>query len=289
MRLAAQPAGRGALMSGGFAARRTRACLGPLLLAWAVLAGACQHHGALRMPSPGEQQADKFLFDRGTESLQQHHWIDAREYFRRLVDTFPQSQYRQDAKLGVGDSYLGENRVESDILAANEFREFLRFFPLNPRADYAQYKLAVSQSRQMLSPERDQTATRDTLRECQTFLTNYPNSALMPDVLKLQRTARDQLSTHEFQVGLQYFRTKWYPGAISRFEGLLKDDPGYTGRDKVYYYLGESYYRSGRKAEALPMFAKLVQEFRVSDFLSKARARVAELEPKTGTDAHVTH
>ena len=43
----------------------------------------------------------------------------------------------------------------STILAANEFREFLRFFPLDKRADYAQYKLAIASSKQILGPERD--------------------------------------------------------------------------------------------------------------------------------------
>jgi outer membrane protein assembly factor BamD len=260
------------------AMRPGRLVLCALALAGATVLAGCHRASGVHMPAAGEQQADKYLFDRGNESLQQKKWIEAREYFRKLVDTYPQSPYRQDAKLGVGDSYLGENRVESDILGANEYREFLRFFPLNPRADYAQYKLAVSQSRQMLSPERDQTATQDTLRECQTFISSYPNSPLMPDVLKLQRQARDVLSTHEFKVGLQYFRTKWYPGAISRLEGILKDDPQFTHRDEVYYYLGESYYRSGRKPEALPLFDRLVEEFKVSEYLTKARARVAELK-----------
>jgi outer membrane assembly lipoprotein YfiO len=233
----------------------------------------------LRLPAPGEQNADKFLFDRGTESLAAHHWLDAREYFRRLVDTFPQSSYRQDAKLGIGDSYLGENRIDSDILAANEFREFLTFFPLNARADYAQYKLALAQCRQMLAPQRDQTATHDALRELDAFVQNYPTSPLLPEVLKLQRDAKDRLSESEFRIGLQYFRAKFYPGAIPRFKGIVETDPMYTHRDEVYYYLAESYYLSKQPAEAIPYYDRIVEEFAVSEFLEKAKARLAELKP----------
>ncbi|HWB15557.1 MAG TPA: outer membrane protein assembly factor BamD [Vicinamibacterales bacterium] len=232
----------------------------------------------LRLPAPGEQNADKFLFDRGTESLTAHHWLDAREYFRRLVDTFPQSPYRQDAKLGIGDSYLGENRVDSDILAANEFREFLTFFPLNARADYAQYKLALAQVRQMLAPQRDQTATHDALRELDTFVKNYPTSQLLPEVLKLQREAKDRLSESEFRIGLQYFRAKFYPGAIPRFKGIVETDPMYTHRDEVYYYLAESYYLSKQTAEAIPYYDRIVEEFAVSEYLEKAKTRLAELK-----------
>src|SRR6185503_10957628 len=115
-------------------------------------------------------------FDRGSKALAEKKWLNAREYFRRLVDTYPGSPFRADAKLGIGDSYLGEGRVESIILAANEFREFLTFFPLSGRADYAQYKLAVAQMKQMLGPERDQTATKAALVELDRFLQSYPTS-----------------------------------------------------------------------------------------------------------------
>jgi outer membrane protein assembly factor BamD len=231
--------------------------------------------------TPNEQNADQYLFQHGTESLNRKHWLEAREYFRKLVDTYPTSQYRQDAKLGIGDTYLGERRSDSDVLAAGEFREFLRFYPLAARADYAQYRLALSQVRQVLGPERDQTATHEALTELQTFIDSYPQSQYLPDVLKLQRQMRDQLSESEFLVGRHYFRTRWYPGAALRLSQLLKADPQYTKRDAVYYYLAETYYKQNKKDEALPLYQKLVQEFRVSDYLDRAKERISELSSKT--------
>ena len=72
---------------------------------------------------------DRFLYDRGLEELKDNSWLDAREYFRQVVDNYPQSPVRPDAKLGVGDSFLGEKSAESLVLAANEYREFLTFYP----------------------------------------------------------------------------------------------------------------------------------------------------------------
>jgi outer membrane protein assembly factor BamD len=238
----------------------------------------CGPHNKGAVVNPGENNADRYLYERGTESLNRKHWIEAREYFRKLVDTYPTSQYRQDAKLGIGDTYLGERRSDSDVLAANEFREFLRFYPLASKADYAQYRLALSQVRQELSPERDQTATREAMKELDTFVANYPQSKWLPDVLKLQRETRDKLSDSEFFVGRQYYRTRWYPGAVSRLSELLKSDPQYTRRDGAYFFLAETYYKQNRKPEALALYQKLVGEFRVSDYLKNAKARVAELQ-----------
>jgi outer membrane protein assembly factor BamD len=109
----------------------------------AVLAGACATGGPKKPPT-GTPEPDKFLCDRGTENLNKKRWIVAREYFRQLIDSYPQSPYRADAKLGSGDTYLGERSAEAFVLAANEFREFLSFYPTHPRADYAQFKLAMS-------------------------------------------------------------------------------------------------------------------------------------------------
>ena len=131
---------------------------------------------------PGTAQPDRFLFERGTEALKNEEWLNAREYFQQIVDDYPQSPLRPDAKLGVGDSYLGEDSAESLVLAAHEFREFLQFYPTNPRADYAQYKLAMSHFEQMRAPERDQTETREALKEFDVFFQRYPNSPLTPEV-----------------------------------------------------------------------------------------------------------
>lgn len=224
---------------------------------------------------------DRYLFDRGTDALKKRKWTDAREYFRQVVDNYPGSPLRPDAKLGLGDTYLGEKTAESLVLAANEYREFITFFPLNPRADYAQYKLAMSHFLQMRAPERDQTETIAALKEFQVFFDRYEKtSTLTPEVRKDWRMARDRLSEAEMRVGLHYFRVHWYRGAIPRFKGILKDDPEFSGRDEVYYYLAESLSRADntQKAEAIPYFQRMLEEFPMSDHAEDARKRLEELK-----------
>jgi outer membrane protein assembly factor BamD len=195
-----------------------------------------------------------------------------------VVDNYPQSPFRPDAKLAVGDSYLGEGGAGNLVLAANEYREFLTFYPTHARADYAQYKLAMSHFEQMRAPERDQTETREALAEFDVFFERYPNSPLMAEVKEKWRTARDRLSESIFQVGRHYFRTRWYPGAIDRFREVLRDDPGFTNKDAVYYYLAESLARSDKTAEAIPYFQRLLDEYEQSEYLEDARQRLELLK-----------
>ena len=158
------------------------------------------------------------------------------------------------------------------------FQEFLSFYPTHARADYAQYRLAMAHFRQMRSPQRDQTETRDTIREFEAFVARYPSSPLLPEVQARLRESRDRLSTSELEVGRFYFRIRWYPGAIDRLTTLLKQDPDFTGRDGAYFYLGESLLKVNRGAEALPYYEKLVTEFEQSEHLEDARRRISELK-----------
>jgi outer membrane protein assembly factor BamD len=227
---------------------------------------------------PGTADADKFLYTRGEEELKDKNWVKAREYYRQVVDNYPQSPFRPDAKLAVGDSYIGEHTTESLLLAVNEFREFLTFYPTNPRADYAQYRLAFAYTEQMLAPDRDQSATRDAIKELVVFTERYPNSPLAPDAKKLLRDAKDRLSESSYRIGYTYYRMKWYTGAIGRFRTVLKEDPEYTHRDSVYYYLAESLRVTKKEAEALPYYERLVKEFEQSEHIENARKRIAELK-----------
>ena len=247
-----------------------------LLLVAALTAAACG--GNRSTVPPDTAQPDTFLYQRGLESLKEEEWLNAREYFRQVVDNYPQSPVRPDAKLGVGDSYLGEHTAESLILAAQEFREFLQFFPTNPRADYAQYKLAMSHYEQMRAPERDQTETREALKEFDVFFQRYPNSPLMGEVKEKWRIARDRLSESSYRVGLHYYRQRWDVGAIDRFREVLKEDPGFSGRDAVYYYLAESLARTKQQAEAIPYLERLLAEFPMSEHREDAEERLATLK-----------
>ncbi len=226
----------------------------------------------------GTSEPDKFLYAKGNEALEKKRWMTAREYFRRIIDGYPQSEVRPDSKLGVGDSYLGEGSVESLLLAVNEYREFLTFYPTSPRADYAQYKLGMTYFKQMRGPQRDQTETREAVREFQTFMERYPNSQLRPEVEEKLREARDRVSTSEYQVGVFYYKQRWYPGAIDRLRALMKNDPGFTYRDGLYYYLADSLVKVRLDAEALPLLDKLLAEFTESEYLEKAAVLQAELK-----------
>jgi len=244
---------------------------------------------APKRPPTGTPDPDRFLFERGTAELDDKDWFTSREYFRQLVDSYPQSPFRGDAKLGIGDSHLGEGTTEGYVMAINEYKEFLSLFPTHKRVDYAQYKLAMSHFYQMRDPMRDQTETLEAIRELTVFVERFPSaerSPLYPDAEAKLRQAKDRLGDHELGVGVQYHKSRWYPGAIERLKTLLAKDPQFTRRDAALYYLADSFDKGGRPAEALPYYDRLLKEFEKSEFLDRAQARLtairAEMDKKAG-------
>lgn len=244
-----------------------------------VLSAACGANRRNALPA-NTANPDRFLYERGQASLKDEKWLDAREYFRQVVDNYPQSPLRPDAKLGVGDAYIGEKGAENYVLAANEFSEFLTYYPQNPRADYAQFRLAMSHYMQMRAPDRDQTETREALQEFDAFFKRFPQSPLMPEVRQKWRETRDRLSEASYRVGFHYYRINWFVGAIDRFREVLRDDPEFSGRDKLYFHLADSIVKSDnrRAAEAVPYFQKVLDEFKTSEYAEKTQARLKELK-----------
>src|SRR6476661_11047316 len=248
-----------------------------------------------KKPPVGTLEPDKFLWERGGEELNKKHWLVSREYFRQLMDSYPQSQYRADAKLGLADSYLGEGSSESMVLAINEYREFLSFYPTHKRAYYAQFKLGMSHFYQMHGPDRDQTETKDAIAELTAFVQRYSRpeeNPLLDEGRARLREARDRLSDADYRVGYFYLRTqKFPPAAIDRFKAILKDDPEYSRRDGVYFYLAEALIKMKREKEALPFLDRLLVEFESSEYLEQAKKlsetlKADEKKAKNGSESH---
>jgi len=253
-----------------------------VLLSAAVASGCA---GGVMKPPTGTPEPDKFLFERGTEALAKKRWLVAREYFRELIDTYPQSPNRAEAKLGIGDTYIGEGSAESYVLALNEFKEFLAFYPNSNRAGYAQFKLGMAHFKQMHSADRDQTETREAIKEFTIFVERYPDDPLLEEGKARLREARDRLSQYEYNVGYHYYRSRWCPGAVDRFKALLEKDPEYTHRDSVYFYMGDCYAKANQPALALPYFDRIVQEFETSEHLAEAQKRVDLLKAEIANQA----
>ena len=169
------------------------------------------------------------------------------------------------------------------MLAVNEFREFLTFYPTHQRADYAQYKLGMAHFHQMRGPQRDQTETREAIKELERLRRRAtPNSAaLIAGGQKQLREAQDRLSDRDYRVGSLSTATSGIPGAIDASRRCSRRPGVHPPRRASTSTSPSRSSRSQRPAEALPYFERLVKEFEQSEFLEQAQKRMTELKALT--------
>ena len=238
--------------------------------------------------NPIEDAADTVLFERGQEAMSNENWTRAREYFETIRDNYPQSTLRDQARLHIIDTYEGEDNEIAYAAALTELREFQRLYPpTHELAPIAQYKIAMVFYNQMKIPEREQTQTRAAVQEFERFISDYAETAepeLITEARSKLREARDRLSEASFIVGRYYYRIKNYLGAMDRFRGILDDDPGYSGRAIVYYYLADSLNINGFDTEALPLFERLISEYPESEYVADATQQITTLKTEIGLD-----
>ncbi len=230
--------------------------------------------------------SDAIVWDAAQKAYQKKQWETARQYYKRIVDGFPNSEYGPGARLGLGQCYFEEGGTGNYILAVAALREFLTLYPSHPRADFAQYIVAESYFKQKNSPDRDQSATRKALAEYERLLDLYPGSPQVENARKRIRTCRESLARSEYLVGWFYQKGRQaWRAAIIRYEGILADYPDYDRLDEVLFRMSECLDAAGRRAEALPLLERLLGEYPQSSYAEEARKLKDELLRKASPPA----
>jgi outer membrane assembly lipoprotein YfiO len=229
--------------------------------------------------------SDQVVWEAGEKAVAKKEWDPARQYFRRLIDAFPQSEHQAEARIALADSYFEEGGIGNYVLAVSSYREFLTLYPQHPKSDYAQFRCAESYFKQKNTPDRDQTATDQALEEYQRLLDVYPQSPLVEPAREKIRECRQILARADFQVGYFYQKTrKSWRSAIGRYETIVSEYPDFERFDEVLFRLAQCLAYSGRYAEARPPIGRLQSEFPQSPFVEQAKKLEATF-PAAGVPA----
>ena len=250
------------------------------LIACAALsaAPACRKAGPAEV-APEIASSDEALFKEG-EKFQKKDPEKARLYFRQVIDSFPRSFYAQRAKLAIADTYFNEGDEGNLILAATEYQDFIRTYPISPSAAYAQYRVARCSFDKLLKPGRDQAKTVQALAELKKVIAVYPTSEEAALAKENIKTCEEYLAEHKFLIGLHYYKGEAYKASTTRLNEVLTEYPLYSGLDKVYFYLADSYRQWTNPEQAIPWYTKLITDFPKSPFVKKAQDYIKEIQAR---------
>jgi outer membrane protein assembly factor BamD len=250
------------------------------LIAWAatVFTASCRKAAKAEV-APEIASSDEALFKEG-EKFTKKDPEKARLYFRQVIDSFPRSFYAQRAKLAIADTYFAEGDEGNLILAATEYQDFIRTYPISPSAAYAQYRVARCYFDKILKPGRDQSKTVQALAELKKVISIYPTSEEAAQAQENIKVCEENLAEHEFLIGLHYYKAKAFKASTTRLNAVLTQYPLYSGQDKVYFYLADSYRQWTNPEQAIPFFTKLITDFPKSPLAKKAQDFIKEIKSR---------
>lgn len=233
-----------------------------------LLAAACT---STVVPPP--RTADYYLqegegfFDKGL-------YEEAIASWEKVRDTYFSPELNILAETKIAEAhFLAGNYVE----AAAAYEDFLKQHPDHERTAQILYQLGMSYYNQMLSADRDQTATRNALVTFEALLKRFPADPKNEEVGVLAARCRDRLAEHELYVGRFYLRSGEYQAAIHRLKSIFSHYPNYFKRDQVYFYLGQAYLKTGDRQQAIAAFNTLFKEFPQSEYIIEAQKTVEKL------------
>lgn len=234
------------------------------LLFVAILLLTLSACGAGRVAQPKSAE----VYDQeGENFFNKGRYEDAIASWEKVRDSFQSAELTTQAELKIAKAYFEAGQYAE---AAVAYEEFLRQRPNHPETASNLFHLGTSYFRQIRSPDRDQTTTRQALTTFERLLQQFPNDARAAESKELIGKLRDQLAAHELYVGRFYVRTKKTKAAINRLTSLLEHYPEHSGRDEAYFLLGQAHLLQGERELATKNFNILNHDFPDSRFVAKA-------------------
>jgi outer membrane protein assembly factor BamD len=242
-----------------------RIALAPLLLIMLLAAGCA----TLSTTTP--KTPDDFVKE-AEETLRRGLYEEATNQWKKIREANYSPAITTQAELRLADTHF---EAENFIEAAAAYEEFRKNHPSHEKVPYTLYRQGLSQFKQVLGFDTDQTGTRNARALFDQLVKLYPQSEYAADAKAKSEEARTTLYRHEIYVGAFYLRTGKVQSAIKRLDEALRTFPPLAGTDELLFNLGKAYIASGNRDKGRDILLRLASDYASSPF-SKEAASLAK-------------
>jgi len=246
----------------------------PLTLSGCFLGGSKR---AEVVTPTGEAEPDKILYEKSLKDLEKGRYDVARLTLNVLLNTYPDSDYKEKAKLVIADSFFKQGGTSGLIQAEAEYKDFRTFFPTSEDADDAQMRIALTHYNQMEKPDRDATQAKAAEREFRAFLEEFPDSPLHDEAAQKLRDTQEVLAESNLRVANHYMILKRYEASIRRTSDAIRDYPDFSRQDEALWVLGQALEKQKRVPNAGYYYGKIVSDHPLSPLVENARKKLEDL------------
>jgi outer membrane assembly lipoprotein YfiO len=217
---------------------------------------------------------DKTLYETGMDYLKKNQYIKARLALQNLMSTYPDSEMAPDAVLAIGDSYYDEGGTQNLLLAEDKYKDFIVFFPTNPKAADAGMRIISLNYKMMRAPDRDQQYSFKTEEAARSFLMQWPDHDYAPIVKQYLLDVQEVLALQDLGVGKFYQGRNNLTGGRLRFEEIIKKYPSFSKMDEVLFLLANGQEKANNPEEAAINYGKILSAYPFSAHADEAKARL---------------
>jgi len=157
----------------------------------------------------------------------------------------------------LGTSYLASGDSK---LAKNEFLRLVSNFPNSEFAQEARFRIGYCSFEQSNRYYRDQTETREAIRELSEYRQLYPGTIWADSADFYIDLAFEKLAKKDYHAAKFYYTIEEFEAAVIYYQLVIKDFPTFSQLDEVRFYLADALMRLNRQQEAAEVINLLIDK-----------------------------
>ncbi len=178
--------------------------------------------------------------------------------------------------------YYAQTQFESGdySLAGYYYRNFVRTYPSSTKAEECAYMNAYCYYLNSPVYSLDQTDTKAAIREFQSFINRYPQSARIKESNEIIDKLRGKLEKKSYEVAKQYYNVGDYKASVVAFNNTLKDFPETKYREEFMFLTIKANYllaqnsidvkKAERYKSSTEAYLKFIDTYKASKYLREA-------------------
>lgn len=222
-----------------------------LVILLSVLLSACA--GGKNVEHDPEQEA-LVRFKQGEEAYGKENYTRAIEHWQAVRDMYHTTELTTLAERKIADAHYAAGET---IEAIAGYENFLKQHPEHPQTREILIRLGKAHFSEMLSADRDQTATRNALATFEQVQRNYPAAEDDEEIAEMIRQCKERLAENELYIAGFYIKNESYEAARARLLDLRQKYPGFSHLPKAEFLLAKAYYFTDSTAQSRELLREL--------------------------------
>ncbi len=180
-----------------------------------------------------ERNAEELITD-AMYAFEDGKYKKAIESFETLKDWYPFSKYAILAEFKIAACYFNLEQYDQAIFA---YEEFERLHPRNEVIPQVIFQIGLCYYNQIRTSDRDQVSAQKAFDTFSRLKKQFPGTLFAKKADEYLKKAERSLAEAELDIGMFYYKSKHYKGALARFKNIISKYPDTGIHYKALQYI----------------------------------------------------